>query len=85
MTRNQAVSYIGIGSLLAIVLSLFFIVQMPFIPSHKEEFSVALLLDLLISIPLVYLFIIWKSSIPKFTVVYVVIMGLIVAARFLSP
>ena len=84
MTRNQAVSYTGIGSLLAIVLSLFFIVQMPFIPGHKEEFSVALLLDLLISIPLVYLFIIWKSSIPKFTVVYVLIMGLIVAG-FLMP
>lgn len=50
----------------------------------SESISFGILLDLLITIPLIYLFVIWKKQIPKFTVAYVFVAGIFIA-KFLLP
>lgn len=63
------------------------LVFLPFTKQFRENpeiFSVAILLDLLVTIPLLYLMLIWKRQIPKFTVAYVII-GCILLANFIIP
>ena len=52
--------------------------------SNPKNLSLGILFDLILTIPLVYLGLIWKSKIPKFTTVYVVIIGFMLAS-FIIP
>lgn len=52
--------------------------------SYTESVTTGILLDLLITFPIFYLFVIWKRQIPKFTVAYVFLLGLFIA-KFTLP
>lgn len=68
-----------------LVLALYLVLySLSHIPLSKD-LSLALSIDLLIVIPLVYLFLIRKSSIPKITVVPIVFLGLIYGFYLLKP
>jgi len=52
--------------------------------NSPDEISTGILLDLLITIPLLYSIYIWKKHIPKFTIIYVIILGILIA-NYLIP
>ncbi len=69
---------------LAIVVLLAGISKTPLFNSNPSELSVAITLDLLLTIPLVYFFLIRKSKIPKVTIVPIFGAGMIIAS-FILP
>lgn len=77
--------YIIFAIPLAIVLSLFILVRTPLFQANPENLSIAITLDLLLSIPFVYYLIIRKKDIPKITVVSVFLACLALAHFILPP
>lgn len=73
-----------IGALLLIILFLILLPTTDSFSNAPGEFSLGILLDLIITIPVVYFLIIRKTKIPNFTVIYVFILGLVLAG-FLIP
>ena len=61
-----------------------FLVQTPVFAANQSTLSLAITIDLLLSIPAIYYFLIRKKKIPKTTVVPVFILGLVVAS-FIIP
>lgn len=76
--------YLSFTIPLALVLSLFILVRTPLFQANPESLSIAITLDLLLSIPFVYYLIIRKKAIPKITVVSV-FMGCLALAHFILP
>jgi hypothetical protein len=58
-------------------------VMMTGVQSNNANFNLALTIDLLLTIPLVYFLLIRKTSIPKTTIVPVIVLGLIIGTVFL--
>lgn len=74
----------GFGFLLLMVLFLVFLPTTSSFQSAQKELSFAILLDLIITIPFIYYLIIRKTAIPKFTVIYALFFGILVAG-FIIP
>ena len=74
---------IAFGFLGLAYLSIFLLFNVNLIENELSGISWALSLDLLLTLPLIYLAIIWKSDIPKTTVVPIVIIGLIVGYQII--
>jgi len=74
-----------LGAPVLIFSSVYFIVKSGLLNSHPSELSTALVLDLLLTSPLIYLLLIWRTKIPKLTVVPLTILGLILGYQILPP
>jgi hypothetical protein len=73
---------IAVGVTISLLVVLVFAMQSPLI-SGNEAFSLALTIDLIITVPLVYYLLIRKSEIPKTTIVPVLAAGLAIGSYFL--
>ena len=68
---------------LSIISFMVLLTQSSLYPTHLENLSPAITLDLLITLPIAYFLLIRKRKIPKFTVVSVFVLGLVVATLIL--
>src|SRR5450432_1123487 len=75
---------LAIGLPLSIFLACFIISLSSAFKSNRELLSNAILIDLLITAPLVYFFAIRKSTVSKLTVIRVFIVGLLIASLILN-
>ena len=80
LSLNQNIILIGIPLVLFGILIL--LIQSSF-PSGKGTLSLAITVDLLLTVPLVYFLLINKTAIPKTTVIPVMIAGLLIGSYFL--
>lgn len=78
MRFNHTIPAIGIPLLL--MLSMVLLSQSSWFQQHPENLSFAITIDLLLTVPLVYLFLIWKKTIPKTTAVPFFIAGLVLGS-----
>ena len=70
-------------TLVALVLGLILFTQsLPF-KSQVSNFSILVMIDFLITIPLLYLFFIRKTKVPKTTVIPVFLLGLLLASIYI--
>lgn len=74
---------LAVGIPLLLMLSMVLLSQSDWFQQHPENLSVAITFDLLLTVPLVYLFLIWKRPIPKTTVVPFFIAGLVLGSYIL--
>ncbi|MCP4440149.1 MAG: hypothetical protein GY810_14495 [Aureispira sp.] len=70
---------------LGILMGLVTFINSPLFQEHSNILSIGVTIDLLVSIPIVYYLIIRKTSIPKTTVVPIMVIGLIVGTYYLPP
>lgn len=80
---NLRSNLIVFGVPLLLVLTLFLLTKSSWFINHPKELSIGIILDLLITIPLVYFFIIRKKEIPKITIVSLILVGLVIASYIL--
>ncbi len=74
---NLSKTHLFLILLIGLVASLFFIGNSTFFQANPGRFSTAILLDFLITVPILYYLIIRKTEIPKFTVISVFVLCLI--------
>lgn len=67
----------------AIIAGCIFVAQSPLFTENPDQLALAITFDLLISTPVIYFLIIRKSNIPNTTVVFVFILGIVVASIIL--
>ncbi|MEM6632038.1 MAG: hypothetical protein AAF694_20345, partial [Bacteroidota bacterium] len=84
MNKGVTLQTLQFGVPLVILLFLALLPSTIAFQRAPSEISLGILLDLLISIPLVYSVLGRKTTIPSFTVLYVLLIG-IVAAGFILP
>lgn len=82
--KYQTLKYLTFSLPFLIFLFLVFLPKSSAFLKAPNSVSTGILLDLLLTIPLLYFLIIRKTKIPKFTTVYVVLFG-IIAAGFIIP
>ena len=80
MTKDIKLKYLQLVLPIAIVVFLALIPVTIAFQNAPEEISLGILLDLLITIPILFYFIIRKTQIPKISLIYVLIAGLILAS-----
>lgn len=61
-----------------LILSLIWLVQSPYFKSYPEPLSNAIILDLLLTIPIIYYLLIKKKKIPKTTIIPIFFIGMLV-------
>lgn len=71
MTRKNSINYLLFTLPLAILLFVIMLPRTALFSGDPSGLSFGILMDMLITIPLVYLLIIWKTTVPKFSVLYV--------------
>jgi len=84
MIRRINLRYLQFGLPILIVLFLAVIPRISSFQNSAEELSLGILLDFLITIPVLFYFIIRKTNIPKITIIYSFIGGLTLAS-FIIP
>jgi len=84
MIKRLQLDHLKFGIPLLIILFLVILPKTSAFQSAPADMSVAILLDLLITVPIVYFFIIRKTKIPKFTVIYPFLIGILIAG-FIIP
>ncbi|MEM6687663.1 MAG: hypothetical protein AAF617_17935, partial [Bacteroidota bacterium] len=62
----------------ALFIATYFFIKSTYFSAHAATFSMAVSADLLLTIPIVYFLLIRKTSIPKTTVVPVMLIGLLI-------
>jgi len=82
LNLQKQLAIIGIPILM--IASIIFIVKSAMVDSHHKALSFGVTFDLLLTIPLVYYFLIRKTSIPKTTIILFLILGVIVGT-FILP
>ncbi|MEM8900352.1 MAG: hypothetical protein AAGC85_19710, partial [Bacteroidota bacterium] len=80
MNKPVGLSYGAFGFLILVVSFLAFIPTTRLFLESPSQLSVGILLDLLITVPIGYFFLIRKKKIPNFTIIYVFILGLLLAS-----
>ncbi len=85
MERNLPLKPFVFSLPLLIILFLFTIPRFLVSGNIPQNLSMAILLDLLITVPLVYYLIIRKRAIPVFTVIYPFLLGILVAGFIIPP
>jgi len=71
------------GLLFGLAGVLLLLARSSYFAEHPEQLSAGITLDLVFTVPLIYFFIIRKTSIPKLTVVPVFVVGLVLAGAIL--
>jgi len=84
MNNSIEISVTKVGSLILITSFLVFLPSTHWFQNAPSTISLGILLDLLITIPILYYFIVRKKDISNFTVIYVFIFCLILG-RFIIP
>ncbi len=84
MIKKLQLEHLKFGIPLLIILFLAILPRTSAFQSAPADVSVAILLDLLITVPIVYFLIIRKTKIPKFTVIYPFLIGILIAG-FIIP
>ena len=84
MIKRLQLEHLKFGIPLLIILFLAILPKTSAFQSAPADMAVAILLDLLITVPVVYFLIIRKTKIPKFTVIYPFLIGVLVAG-FIIP
>ncbi len=80
MDRQVPINYLGFGVLFFVVVSLIALtVNVENIGASTDVYF-GVVLDLVITIPILYTLTIWKTKIPKITIVYVIILGLLLGS-----
>ncbi len=82
--KNLPNKYLYLGVPLLIIVSCYLITLTPVFNNNRNLLSYAVLADLLITLPLIYLFLIKNSSISKRTVLRVVLIGITCAGVILN-
>ncbi len=80
-TPHQLIFQLGIP--LSILAGLVLLIQSSFFVAGDNPMALGITLDLLLTVPVVYLLLIRKSNIPKTTAVPVMLLGLLVGTYFL--
>ena len=83
MIKNLRLEYIGFVFLGLMFCFLTLLPSSQAFQTAPDNLSIAILADLLITIPVLYLFFIRKTKLPKFTVVYVFLIGILLAGIIL--
>ncbi len=83
MNKNLHLDYIKLGIPLLLISFLAILPATEIFKTTPKELSIGILLDLLITIPIVYFLIIRKTKIPNFTVLYAYILGILLASLFI--
>ncbi len=81
-TFFQKRSIYALGTAASLIAVVFFIASFQSAP-ELPSLNAALVVDLLLTVPLVYLIMIWKTEVPKITVVPLSVVSLILGYRFL--
>ena len=84
MVKRLQFEHLKFGIPLLIILFLAVLPKTSAFQTAPADMVLAILLDLLITVPIVYFFIIRKTKIPKFTVIYPFLIGIMVAG-FIIP
>ena len=71
------------GILMLIIGALILLTQLAVFKSHTNSLSIAITIDLLLTVPFVYFLLIRKTNIPKTTVVPLLILGMVVCTLIL--
>ena len=80
MVKHFNATFIGVGFLLMLVGFLIILTQMSVFHAYPNEMSIGITLDFIITIPVLYFFLIrQKKAIPKFSVISVFVVCLIIA------
>lgn len=79
MTKGLNLSFLRFGIPLLIVSFLALVARSAMFQNSPSELSFGILMDFLITIPVIYFLLIRKSNIPKITTLYVFIAGLLIA------
>jgi len=79
MNKVLPLNYLKLGFPFLILSFLVFLSTSNLFYEAQSQLSIAILLDLVITIPIVYYLIIRNSKIPNFTIVYSIVIGLVVA------
>ena len=83
-TNNRSRLIIGIAIPALIFLSCTMISFSTKFKEHPDRFSIAMMLDMLLIAPLAYFFVIRKTTVSKFTVLRVFMLGILLAGIILS-
>jgi len=74
-----------IAGIILIIISLLSVIPLTEkFENSPNEISTAIILDLVITIPLLYLIFIWKKQISKFSILYIFLLGILLA-NFIIP
>lgn len=84
MIKKLQLEHLKFGIPLLIILFLAILPKTQAFQGAPADMSMAILLDLLITVPIVYFFVIRKTKIPKFTVIYPFLIGILIAG-FIIP
>lgn len=82
MSRTLNRNLVTFGLPLSLFGVLIFLMKSPLL-GNSDSFTLAITIDLLLTVPLVYLFLIHQTEIPKTTAVPVMIIGLLIGSYFL--
>jgi len=83
MIKNIQLKHSKIGIPLLILGFLAILPRTQVFQNTPETLSIAILLDLLISIPIIYFLLIRKTAIPKITIIYVLLLDILLAGVIL--
>jgi hypothetical protein len=81
---NYSNTLIIFGTPLAMIAALVLLASLAFFTTHSNVLSLAITIDLLVTIPFIYFLGIRKTAIPKTTVVPFIILGVIICS-FIVP
>jgi membrane protein YdbS with pleckstrin-like domain len=84
MLKKNYISYISLAIVFAILLFVIAIPSTEIFRKAPHKLSTGILLDLLVTLPLIYFLVARKLNIPVFTTLYIFLIGLI-AANFIIP
>lgn len=85
MNKSFAANRIALSLIIpmAMFISIIFLIRSSLFPVQSEMVSLAITIDLLITIPLIYFFINRKTNIPNTTVIAVIAIGALIGTYFL--
>lgn len=84
-TLSPPKNLITIAAPLLIIMGMIILAKSPFFTANPNALSIGITLDLLLTAPVIYYFLIRKTNIPKTTTVLFLILGMLVCSLILPP
>ena len=79
MIKELRLKHLSFGLPLLIIIFLAFLPRLEIFQGNQESLSIGILLDLLITIPFISFFLIRKTKLPKISLVYIFLIGILIA------